>query len=187
MKLEIQMTGYDAAGVARVSEAVLPLVESVAGESGITDRHLDRLIIADEAHYGLAIELLVAGEKHTNANGLLGVAKTLTFIGEQGAVRNHIVILAELINALLEGQASGVPAKQWKPELQLAAYVLPHDFGHCFDNIERSSAVNGEQGLGKSFKLARFANYYGNIATGEYAASFFSARSGDWATSLSEK
>lgn len=176
MKLEIQMTGYDNAGIARVSAVLLPLIEQLAKDCNLAEQWVDRLIVADEFHYGTVIKSVVPGEQFTDANGLLGVAKTLPIFKGDDVTTNHIVIRAEIANALLEGVTTGVPVSEWQPEIQQAAYVLPHEFGHCRDHAERPGSAKIGPKFGGAFKLQKFAGYYGAITTSEYAACFFSGR-----------
>jgi len=171
------MNGWNEDATRKVEASLLPLVETAVAGSGITDQQLAEIVIADEANYGSAISEFSPGEGYTNVGELLGVGKTLPFVGAHGQINNRVVLRAEMVDALLEINSPRKTEKEVGPDILLAAHVLSHELGHCIDNVTRPLAAVRKRTLGNRFKISSFADYYGSIAIEEFAACTFSSRS----------
>ena len=178
VEIEIHIAGWSAEDAQRAAGIIESKIRQALPNVDSNECRLTRLVVADDINYGAVIDRLAPGETFTRGHGMLGVGKTLGYRDSQGMVSNRVVIHADMMNAVLENHASGSRPELSVLECQRALYVLPHELGHCRDNVARPSNVD-EQGatIETHFKIRRLNEVSVRMAICEYAACFHSAAS----------
>lgn len=129
-----------------------------------------KVIVTDCDLYGDAIreELgtrLKEGEAtHTERPQYTGVAKTLPVYGEDGTVKNTVVLRAGVVAAALN--KNGIEPTM---EAFLGRYIIQHELAHCWDHAARKqpSPVGLSDG---EFSVTRIGIYYKDILMAEFIA-----------------
>ena len=173
MKVEFLTT--DSHPEPHVLELTLQLFATAAADMGIAVEELGLVIVADDDHYGEAVERIQPGGGFTDHEAGRGVAKTHTVV-TNGLLTSSIVInLAALVTALRAIVSD--PNRKTDPAIeQLCIYLVYHELGHIVDNRRRPDQESPPRSLpGRGFEISQVTRYHAAILESEYAATAFSA------------
>lgn len=140
-------------------------INLIIGEMGLPPDHITDIVVADEDHFGAAVEELCPGAGFTDDGVYLAIGKTFHRREATGRVRSSMVLLDRSVGVAYMQRCNPESVQKMDPINDVGIYAVYHEFGHCLDAERRSSEPvgDGERSLGA-------------IVLEEYAASRHSAR-----------
>src|ERR1044071_4381101 len=123
---------------------VLQLIQPAMAQMDFSSQDVLKIVIADDAHYGPAIEELSTGNGYTDDGIYQGIGKTLpTF--ENGVYVASNVVMHQCVMASFVASDQDVP----HGEADAMRYAIYHELGHCADHRRRQSqhSVKPRQGV----------------------------------------
>lgn len=108
---------------------------------------IDEIIIADQQHFGAAIEKLSPGNGFTDDGIYSAVGKTV-FANNVDRVCGSIVLMEGFVVLALRKHFK--PANGMSPEEEHAAYSVYHEFGHCLDAFKRNTRLFDKKTFGST-------------------------------------
>lgn len=141
------------------------LINLIIGEMGLPPDHLTHIIVADEDHFGAAVEELCPGAGFTDDGVYLAIGKTFHSRQAAGRVCSSMVLLDRSVGIAYMQRCDPESVRKMDPINDVGIYAVYHEFGHCLDAERRSlePVGDGERSLGA-------------IVLEEYAACRHSAR-----------
>lgn len=172
MQIECDIEGIDPQPVLMAFfERVL---RNAANRVAVDPDAIGRVLIVSPERFGAAVESIHAGAAHTNTAAFVAGGKTIPR-RDGNRVISDVILQCSLLDALVEVLSDPPTTSQWGIDQEQAFYVICHELGHALDYTLRDDASNVTDPRSHPFSIHETANYYGNIALTEYAASRNSA------------
>lgn len=145
-------------GTAEELNRLSDFINVIASELDLPSDHITDVIVADEDHFGTAVEELSPGSGFTDDGVYLAVGKTFHRRDVTGRVRGSMVLLDRSAGIAYMNRCDPESVQKMDALNDVGIYAVYHEFGHCRDAELRSQEFvgDGERTLG-SLVLEEYA------------------------------
>lgn len=171
MNVELLIKDFDAKDKEKSKwmELLSGLMNTYAGELGLSGEYIQDVIIADKDSFPEALQRHSDVRRFANNDRYAKLVKTILHENDAGKIRASLVIRQELIEQIL--RAVGEEKKEWEYEELFYRYILHHELGHCLDYEKRFSIDTWEDFDPDKFSVQQFYRYFSGIVLEEFSAS----------------
>ncbi len=136
--MKVSVRHSQGAATAEDLKRLSDFIDLIVAETGLPPDHLSQVIVADEDHFGAAVDQLCPGAGFTNDGIYLAVGKTFHRRDATGRMHSSMALLDQAVGIAYLHRCDPESVQKMEALKDVGVYAVYHEFGHCLDAERRS-------------------------------------------------